>query len=84
MIHLDDVVIFIYEFRVLFSCASIKSKVFFPFAVLAVLCLFLYADLSLGTSVDLNIAAGGHDMTFGSLFSFSLIGTIGSTWNAGA
>jgi len=58
--------------------------VFFTFAVLAVLCLFLYADLSLGTSVDLNIAAGGHDMTFGSLFSFSLIGTIGSTWNAGA
>eukprot|EP00930_Biecheleria_cincta_P060270 TRINITY_DN4594_c0_g2_i1.p1 TRINITY_DN4594_c0_g2~~TRINITY_DN4594_c0_g2_i1.p1 ORF type:complete len:1018 (-),score=179.46 TRINITY_DN4594_c0_g2_i1:199-3252(-) len=56
----------------------------YPFAVLAVLCLFLYADLSLGTSVDLEIEAGEHRMTFGSLFSFSLIGTIGGTWNAGA
>jgi len=58
--------------------------IFYPFAVLAVLCLFLYADLSLGTSVDLDIEAGEHRMTFGSLFSFSLIGTIGGTWNAGA
>mmetsp|Transcript_56690 Transcript_56690/g.175795 ORF Transcript_56690/g.175795 Transcript_56690/m.175795 type:complete len:1000 (-) Transcript_56690:185-3184(-) len=56
----------------------------FPFAVLAVLFLFLFADLGVGTSVGLLIRAGNDSVAFGPLFSFSLIGTIQSTWEAEA
>jgi len=58
--------------------------VFFPFAVFSVMFLFFFADLDLGTSVDLEIAAGGQTTTFGNLFTFSLTGTIVKTWEAKA
>lgn len=56
----------------------------YPVFLLAICCLFLYADLALGAMVNVKFTAGGETEVLGPLFSFSLINTIAHSWSAGA
>merc|ERR1719330_1445903 len=65
-------------------CVPRALAVYYPFAVLAVMALFLYADLDIGTTVTMVMAADGAATEIGPLFSFSLISTIAHAWSSGA
>jgi len=56
----------------------------YPFALVGVMCLFLYADLTLGATVSVVFAAKGELTTIGPVFSFSLLSTVVHSWQSGA
>jgi len=59
-------------------------SVFYPFAVVAVMLLFCYADSEIGATVGILTMAKGNSATVGPIFSFSLISTVVHSWKAGA
>mmetsp|Transcript_70559 Transcript_70559/g.204610 ORF Transcript_70559/g.204610 Transcript_70559/m.204610 type:complete len:1041 (-) Transcript_70559:104-3226(-) len=59
-------------------------RVFYPFAVVTVMCIFFYADLGLGATVNMNMEANGETAIIGPVFSFSLISTIADAWTCGS
>merc|ERR1719330_167549 len=65
-------------------CVPRALAVYYPFAVLAVMALFLYADLDIGTTVTMVMAEDGAVTEIGPLFSFSLISTVAHAWSSGA
>lgn len=56
----------------------------YPFLVTATIFLFLYADFSLGTTLEVTFSAGDQSTTFGPIFTFSLLSIIRDTWLARA
>jgi len=58
--------------------------VYYPFAILAVMMLFIYADLDIGTTVTMVMEADGKSAQIGPLFSFSLVNTVSHCWSSGA
>jgi len=62
------------------SCVPRALAVYYPFAVISVMALFLYADLDIGTTVTMVMESDGRSATIGPLFSFSLISTVSHCW----
>jgi len=56
----------------------------FPVCIFATACLFLYADLGLGTVINLVIDAGSQSLTVGPAFAFSLSTCAWDAWKSGA
>lgn len=65
-------------------CVPRALAVYYPFGVIAVMVLFLYADLAVGTTVTMLMTADGATSQIGPLFSFSLVSTIAHAWSSGA
>lgn len=59
-------------------------KIFYPFALLSVGLFFMYADLDLGGTVSILMAANGKSAEIGPVFSFTLLATVVDAWNSGA
>jgi len=62
----------------------VPLAVCYPFFVTATIFLFLYADFSLGTTLEVTFSAGDQSTTFGPIFTFSLLSIIRDTWLARA
>lgn len=58
--------------------------VYYPFAVMAVMLLFAYADLDIAATVTMVMEADGKISRIGPLFSFSLVTTVEHCWDSKA
>uniref|UniRef100_A0A7S4Q2R5 Uncharacterized protein n=1 Tax=Alexandrium monilatum TaxID=311494 RepID=A0A7S4Q2R5_9DINO len=60
------------------------ASMYFPLLIFATMALFAYADLCLGTVIDVVMTAGERTMTVGPAFAFSLVSCVVDAWGAGA
>jgi len=58
--------------------------VYYLFAVTACMLMFLGADLDVGATVTMVMAADGKEAELGPLFSFSLVSTVEHCWSSGS
>jgi len=62
----------------------VALKVLYPFAIVAVVFLFIYSDLAIGATVSVLTRAEGKSATIGPMFTFSLLSTVVHSWRSGA